>query len=162
MRDILRPSRLRDLPQYRHRNAARVGVHDVRPILSTRKKKPVSIPHVDEVCAPHRPGNLREGARLKRPSRRKVFEALYRAQYLQAHARLPDALERDHSDDYVHSGAQIAWEIWQAAHAHAIELAAQLCERRQAVHIKQDYKAIYRICACEIRTLLPDADSEDV
>jgi hypothetical protein len=99
---------------------------------------------------------------LKRPPRRKVFEALYRAHYLQAYARLPDALERDPNDDYAQSGAQIAWEIWQAAHAHAFEMAAQLCEDRQEAHITQDGKAIYRLCAKEIRALLPDSGGEDV
>ena len=98
---------------------------------------------------------------MKRPSRRMVFEALYRAHYLQANTRLPDALERDQNDDYAQGGAQIAWEIWQAAHAHAIELAAQLCEHRQEHHIHQDYKAICRLCAGDIRALLADADGED-
>jgi hypothetical protein len=162
MRDIRKPFSRCSLPQYGHWHVGRIVVHDIRQILSTRKKQPASIPHVDEVSAPHRSGDLRKGARLKRPSRRKVFEALYRAQYLQAHARLPEALERDYRDDYAHSGVQIAWEIWQAAHAHAIELAAQHCEQRQAMNVKQDYKAIYRMCAEEIRALLSRSGSEDV
>jgi hypothetical protein len=91
-----------------------------------------------------------------------MFEALYRAHFLQAHARLPDALERDQNDDYAQSGAQIAWEIWQAAHAHALELAAQLCESRQSRQINQDGKAICRICALDIRALLSDASGDDV
>jgi hypothetical protein len=99
---------------------------------------------------------------LKRPTRRKIFEALYRTHYLQAHARLPDALERDQNDDYAHSGAQIAWEIWQAAHAHAIELAAQLCENRQNQHFNQDGKAICRLCAVDIRAVLAEAGDEEV
>lgn len=98
---------------------------------------------------------------MKRPSRRKVFEALYRAHYLQAHTRLPEALARDHNDDYAQGGAQIAWEIWQAAHAHAIELAAQLCEYHQAKLSHQDYKAICRLCADDIRALLADAGGEE-
>jgi hypothetical protein len=99
---------------------------------------------------------------VKRPTRRKIFEALYRTHYLQAHARLPDALERDQNDDYAQSGAQIAWEIWQAAHAHAMELAAQLCESRQSKHINQDGKAICRLCALDIRAVLTDAHEDDV
>jgi len=87
-----------------------------------------------------------------------LFEALYRARYLQAHARLPDALARDQNDDYVHSGPQIAWEIWQAAHARALELAAQLCERRQDAHVNQYEKAVCRLCARDIRTLLRAMD----
>jgi len=136
--------------------------HGRRVILPTRKKKFASTPHVHEVFAPHRSGNLREEASLKRPSRRKVFEALYRTQYLQVNASLPDALERDQNDDYVQSGAQIAWEIWQAAHSHAIELAAQLCELRQQQHVHQDHKAICRICACDIRALQSEAEGDEV
>lgn len=98
---------------------------------------------------------------MKRPSRREVFEALYRTHYLQVQTRLPDALERDQNDDYVQSGAQIAWEIWQAAHSHAIELAAQECERLQHRHDHQDYKAICRICAGDIRALQVDAERDE-
>ena len=99
---------------------------------------------------------------MKRPSRRKVFEALYRTHYLQVNASLPDALERDRNDDYAQSGTQIAWEIWQAAHSHAIELAAQICELHQHQHIHQDYKAICRICAYDIRGLQSDEEGDEV
>ena len=99
---------------------------------------------------------------MKRPTRRKMFEALYRAHFLQAYARLPDALERDQNDEYAQSGAQIAWEIWQAAHAHALELAAQLCENRQSRQINQDGKAICRLCAVDIRALVSDNNGDDV
>ncbi|WP_233862061.1 hypothetical protein [Paraburkholderia adhaesiva] len=98
---------------------------------------------------------------MKRLSRRKVFEAHYRAQYLQAHARLPDMLARDDSGDYVQSGTQIAWETWQAADAHALALAAQLCEHRQGKYISPDSKAICRLCAHDIRALLSDAAGEN-
>ena len=133
---------------------------DDRVVLPTRKKKYAST-HVDEVFAPHKSRNVREEASLKRPSRREVFEALYRTHYLQVHTRLPDGLERDQNDDYAQSGAQIAWEIWQAAHSHAIELAAQQCELRQNRHDHQDYKAICRICACDIRALQADAQRDE-
>jgi hypothetical protein len=99
---------------------------------------------------------------VKRPSRRKVFEALYRAAYVQGLARLPDALERDLNNEYAQSGPQIAWEIWQAAHTHALEVAAQICEQRQAAHISQESKAACRLCAGDIRAMLEDAESEDV
>ncbi len=134
---------------------------DERVILPTRKKKYVSTSHVDEVSAPHKSGHVREEASLKRPSRREIFEALYRTHYLQLHTRLPDALERDGNDDYSQSGAQIAWEIWQAAHSHAIELAAQQCELRQNQHVHQDHKAIFRICARDIRALQTDAERDE-
>ena len=102
--------------------------------------------------------SLYREADVSEPSRRMLFEALYRARYLRAYARLPDALERDGNDDYVHSGAQIAWEIWQAAHARALELAAQLCERRQDAHASQYDKAVCRLCARDIRALLRAMD----
>lgn len=133
---------------------------DDRVVLPTRKKKYAST-HVDEVFAPRQSRNVREEASLKRPSRREVFEALYRTHYLQVHTRLPDGLERDQNDDYAQSGAQIAWEIWQAAHSHAIELAAQQCELRQNQHDRQDYKAICRICACDIRALQADTQRDE-
>ncbi|MEX3689677.1 hypothetical protein AB3X91_00915 [Paraburkholderia sp. BR14263] len=143
------------------RNVVRVLPRDVCVILPTRKKKHASTSNVDEVSAPHKSVHVREEASLKRPSRREIFEALYRTHYLQVHTRLPDALERDQNDDYSQSGAQIAWEIWQAAHSHAIELAAQQCERRQNQHAHQDHKAICRICACDIRALQPDAERDE-
>lgn len=118
------------------------------------------MPLVDDVFASDLPVHRREEARLKRPSRREVFEALYRTQYLQAHSRPLEALRRDLNDDYVHSGAQIAWEIWQAAHAHAIELAAHICERRAQQNINPDHQAIFRICASDIRALQSDKDCE--
>jgi hypothetical protein len=114
--------------------------------------------NVDEPDTQAASVSLSRGADLSEPSRRMLFEALYRARYLQAHARLPDALERDHNDDYVHSGPQIAWEIWQAAHARALELAAQLCERRQDSHANQYDKAVCRLCARDIRALLRAMD----
>jgi hypothetical protein len=106
--------------------------------------------------------SLYRGADVSEPSRRALFEALYRACYLQAHARLPEALERDRHDDYVHSGPQIAWEIWQAAHARALELAAQLCERRQEAHASQYDKAVCRLCARDIRALLRAMDRSSI
>jgi len=130
-------------------------------ILPTRQKKSASTAHLHEVSLPHQSGNVLEEASLKQPSRRKVFEALYRTHYLQVNASLPDALERDQNDDYAQSGTQIAWEIWQAAHAHAIELAAQICELHQHRHIHQDHKAICRICACEIRALQSEKEGDE-
>ncbi|WP_322042325.1 hypothetical protein [Paraburkholderia sp. J67] len=99
---------------------------------------------------------------MSRPSPRKVFEALYRAAYLQGHSRLPDELARDFNNEYAQSGPQIAWEIWQAAHAHALEMAAQICEQRQASHINQESKAACRLCAGDIRSMLEDAQGDGV
>ncbi|MFP6561370.1 hypothetical protein WJ542_24145 [Paraburkholderia sp. B3] len=118
--------------------------------------------NVDEPDAQAGSVSLYRGADLSEPSRRMLFEALYRARYLQAHARLPDALERDHNDDYVQSGPQIAWEIWQAAHARVLELAAQICERRQDAHTSQYDKAVCRLCARDIRALLRAMDRSSI
>ncbi|RQH04659.1 hypothetical protein [Paraburkholderia dinghuensis] len=139
----------------------RTSRHGDRTTPSIREKKPTATPHVDEVSTPHRSAPPPEGASLKRPSRRKVFEAHYRAQYLQAHARLPDMLACDNNGDYVQSVTQIAWETWQAADAHALALAAQLCEHRQVKYINPDSKAICRLCANDIRALLFDAAGEN-
>jgi len=118
--------------------------------------------NVDEALAQRNNGNPDGEPRVTRPSRRMVFEALYRAHYVRAHAQQPDALERAPNDEYAQSGAQIAWEIWQAAHEHAIEVAAQLCESRQAQHISQDGKAVCRLCASDIRALLAATEKEDL
>lgn len=116
--------------------------------------------NVDEgEMQPNSVSPYREAGVIK-PAGRMLFEALYRARYLQAHARLPVALERDHNDDYLHSGPQIAWEMWQAAYAHALELAAQLCERRQDAHANQYDKAVCRLCARDIRALLRAMDRQ--
>jgi hypothetical protein len=159
-RDIPEPWFFPGLPQCLHRNVVRTSRRGSHTTRWTCRKKPAAMPHVDEVSNHHQPGAPADGTRLKRPSRREVFEATYRTQYLQVHARLPAVLARDDNDDYVQSGTQIAWEIWQAAHAHAIALAAQLCEHYQDMQINQDYKAIYRLCARDIRALLSDAADE--
>lgn len=97
------------------------------------------------------------------PSRRRqLFEALYRARYLRIHARLHGAFERDRDGEYTSSSLQIAWELWQAAHDRALELAAQHCERRQAVQINQEGKAVCRLCARDIRALSFAAGNDDV
>jgi hypothetical protein len=158
MRDIRQPIDRHALPQCRRCVVPRPRRR--RSLRTTRNKKPIPTPHVDQVSSPHESSRFSEEASVKRPSRRTLFEALYRAHYLRIHANMPYALERDRNDDYVQSGAQFAWEIWQAAYAHAIELAAQVCENRQTQHFHQDHKAVCRICARDIRALRPDADQD--
>lgn len=113
---------------------------------------------MDDVFAPRQSGRSAADERVNPPSQRAVFEALYRAHYLRTHARLPEKLERDFNGDYAQSGVQIAWEIWQVAHAHAFELAAQLCSQREAKYLSQDHKAMCRVLARDIRALLADID----
>ncbi|QGZ65449.1 hypothetical protein [Paraburkholderia acidisoli] len=115
---------------------------------------------MDDVFTPRQSARAIEELRSSRPSPRRVFEALYRAHYLQTHARLPEGLERDPNGEYTQSGAQIAWEVWQIAHVHAVEMAAQLCERRAANHSSHDHKALCRVVARDIRALLNDPDED--
>ncbi|WP_322093857.1 hypothetical protein [Paraburkholderia bannensis] len=46
----------------------------------------------------------------------------------------------------------------QAAHAHALEIATHICERRQASNINQESKAACRHCAGDIRAALADVE----